>query len=55
VAQGIFSSMWIDFACCRGMRLWAHQRAMKTDEVYDRPLETFGAATFGVVCGWLMA
>ena len=24
---------------------------MKTDEVCDRPLETFGAATFGVVCG----
>ena len=27
------------------------QRAMKTDEVCDRPLETFGAATFGVICG----
>ena len=26
------------------------QRAMKTDEVCDRPLETFGAATFGVSC-----
>ena len=27
------------------MRLWAHQRAMETDEVCDRPLETFGADT----------
>jgi len=26
------------------------QRAMKTDEVCDRPLETFGTATFGVIC-----
>ena len=26
-----------------GMRLRAHQRARKTDEVCDRPLETFGA------------
>jgi len=25
---------------------------MKTDEVCDRPLETFGAATFGVSRGW---
>ena len=27
------------------------QRAMETDEVRDRPLETFGTATFGVICG----
>ena len=27
------------------MRLRAHQRAMETDEVCDRPLETFGADT----------
>ena len=32
------------------MRLRAHQRARKTDEVCDRPLETFGAATFGGSC-----
>jgi len=38
----------MDFGCCSGLRLRVHQRAMKTDEVYDRPLETFGAATFGV-------
>ena len=30
------------------------QRAMKTDEVCDRPLETFGAATFGVICGLIL-
>ena len=27
---------------------------MKTNEVCDCPLETFGAATFGVNCGGLM-
>ena len=31
-------------ACCRGFRrCGGDQRAMKTDEVCDRPLETFGA------------
>ena len=36
----------------RGFRACGRdQRAMKTDEVCGRPLETFGAATFGVVCG----
>ena len=28
--------------------------AEATKGLSDRPLETFGAATFGVVCGWLM-
>jgi len=33
----------------QGFRLCGgDQRAMKTGEVCDRPLETFGAATFGV-------
>ena len=36
----------------QGFRLCGgDQRAMETDEVRDRPLETFGAATFGVICG----
>ena len=29
------------------------QRAMKTDEVCDHCLETFGAATFGVIYGFV--
>ena len=36
--------MLLDFHCCRGNRLCGgDQRAMKTDEVCDRPMETFGA------------
>jgi hypothetical protein len=37
--------------CLQGFRLCGgDQRAMKTGEVCDHPLETFGAATFGVSC-----
>ncbi|MBS1411042.1 MAG: hypothetical protein HPZ74_08960 [Christensenellaceae bacterium] len=32
-------------------RLRARPKGMKTNEVCDRPLETFGAAAFGVICG----
>ena len=43
-----------DMAACfrkQGFRACGRdQRAMKTDEVCDRPLETFGTATFGVIC-----
>ena len=47
--------MLLDFYCCRGNRAGGRdQRAMKTDEVCDRPLETFGTATFGVVCGLVL-
>mgnify|MGYP004475046041 CR=1 FL=1 len=35
----------LKFACCREFRrCGGDQRAMKTDEVCDRPLETFGAS-----------
>ena len=35
--------------CLQGFRLCGgDQRTMKTGEVCDRPLETFGAVTFGV-------
>ncbi len=41
--------MFLGLYCCRGIRLCGGEEgAMKTDEVCGRPLETFGAATFGV-------
>ena len=40
--------MFLGLYCCRGFRLCGGEEgAMKTDEVCGRPLETFGAATFG--------
>ena len=45
--------MLLDFYCSRGISpLRRRPKGMKTDEVCDRPLETFGAATFGVSRGW---
>ena len=41
----------LTFYCCRGIsRLRARPKGMKTNEVCDRPLETFGAATLWVSC-----
>ena len=41
--------MLLDLFCCRGFA-----SAEATKGLSDRPLETFGAAAFGVIRSWLI-
>ena len=53
-ADGLFYFHVELFRCAGESPLRRRPKGMKTNEVCDRPLETFGAATFGVNCGGLM-
>ena len=46
---GIFVTCF--FVLQRVSPLRRRPKGVKTNEVCDRPLETFGAAAFGVICG----
>ena len=50
-ADGLFYFHVELFRCAGESPLQRRPKGMKTNEVCDRPLETFGAATFGVICG----